>query len=139
MNSRLMARVRVGVGALVLTVAPVAFLASPASARGGTGISATSAATKSFANCSAQFVRSASDIINETNRVCTGGNGFSSLDVWLQFRPLTNPTGGVVPDPACEGSTVVPVFTYTNDPTQNPYIAGTYTSGYFLSNVTYNV
>jgi hypothetical protein len=34
MNSRLMTRVRVGVGAVVLVVAPAAFLATPASASG---------------------------------------------------------------------------------------------------------
>lgn len=120
---------------LGLTALPV----TVASAGGGTGITATPAMTETFASCSAQFVRSASDIINETSRVCTGGNGFSTLDVWLQFRPLANPTGGVVPNSACEGPTVVPVYTYTNDPTTYPNIAGSISSGYFITGVKYNV
>jgi hypothetical protein len=108
---------------------------------GGTGITATPASTVTWAGTyTAQFVRSASGIINETNRVNSAGpqNGWSPYDVRLQFRPLTNPTGGVVPNPACENPAglVTPMFQYTNS---DPAIAGTLTSGYFLPGVTYNV
>jgi hypothetical protein len=123
--------------AAALTVAPTTILISPASAGGGTGIDATSPSTQSFGDCTAQFVRSASDIINETNRNCTDGyNDFSTLDVWLQFRPQTNPTGGVVPNRACSEPTVVPMFPYSNTV---PAISGNVSSGYFIDGVTYNV
>ena len=105
-----------------------------------TGITATPAATKTFGGTySATFVRSASDIINETNRVNSAGaqNGWTSLDVYLQFRPRSNPTGGVVPNPTCDpNGLVTAMFPYTNSDSN---IAGTPTSGYFLPHVTYNV
>lgn len=139
MSSKLMSRLRVGVGAVVLTMAPATLLASPASAGGGTGIKATPASTKTFAvTYSATFVRSASGIINETNRVNSAGaqNGWSSLDVYLQFRPQTNPYGSVIPNPTCDPNGLVATSTYTNT---DPGIAGTNDGGYFLTGVTYNV
>ena len=40
-------------------------------------------------NCTAKFVRSASGIINETNRTCEGDqNPWVEADVTIQFRPL---------------------------------------------------
>lgn len=111
----------------------VAAMASAATAGNGTGITATPASTVTWAGGTAQFVRSASGIINETNRVNTG----DAFPVWLQFRPLTNPTGGVVPNPTCNpnGLVYAPFVWSTTDPA----LVGTPTSGYFLPGVQYNV
>lgn len=143
MRSRLVTRFLVGLGAAALTVAPSAFLAAPASAGGGTGITATPAATKVFGGggWSAQFVRSASGIINETNRVGLGSNpqnGWSTLDVWLQFRPLTGPlgTGNPTPNPACDANTVTAPFAWSN---AEASIGGTPSTGYFIGSNSYNV
>jgi hypothetical protein len=121
----------------------MALLAAPASAGGGTGITATPAATVAFDGgaYSAKFVRSASGIINETNRVevgVTSGNGFGPFDVWLQFRPLTGPsgTGSPTPNSACGSNTVVAPFAYVNT---DPAITGTPTSGYFIGSNPYEV
>ena len=143
MSSRITTRVRVGVAGVVLMVAPLALLASPASAGGGTGITATPAHTVAFDDgaYSAQFVRAASGIINETNRVEIGassGNGFGAFDVWLQFRPLTGPSGGGQPTPnsACGPNTVVAPFVYINTDTS---IGGTPATGYFINSNPYEV
>ena len=82
---------------LAVAVAAVATVgvASSATAGGGTGITATPAATRTWAGHSATFVRSASGIINETNRVnldpAGPQNPWTSADVYLQFRPRLAP------------------------------------------------
>jgi hypothetical protein len=49
-------------------------------------------ATFDSGNCTAKFVRSASGIINESQRKCTGRqNPWADSDVYIQFRPLTGP------------------------------------------------
>src|SRR3954468_10557415 len=98
---------------LAVAVAALAIMAvaSSAFAGGGTGITATPAVSKTFSGTySAKFVRAASGIINETNRVNSDGaqNGWTSADVWLQFRPLTGPNGGnPTPNPACDRTGLV--------------------------------
>ena len=77
---------------LAVAVAAVATMALVGSASAGaTGITATPAATKTWAGHTAKFVRSASGIINETNRVnldpAGAQNPWTSADVYLQFRP----------------------------------------------------
>jgi len=52
--------------------------------------------------------------------------------VWLQFRPTSNPTGGVVPNPTCDPTGLVTQLTYPGD------TDSTTLGGYFLPNVTYN-
>ena len=82
--------------AMVLAVALAVLVAAPAMAAPATGITATHAATVTWEETyTAHFVRSASGIINETNRVNSAGaqNPWTSADVWLQFRPLTGPAG----------------------------------------------
>jgi hypothetical protein len=144
MTSRHLTRFRLWAGVVALTAAPIALAASPASAGGGTGITATSAHTVIFdgGNTSAQFVRSASGIINETNRVglnATTQNPWSSFDVWLQFRPLSGPsgTGSPTPNPACGPNTVIPPFIWSNVGPNS--LSGTTTSGYFIGTNSYNV
>jgi hypothetical protein len=117
--------------------------AATALAGGGTGITATPASVKTFdgGNTSAKFVRSASGIVNETNRIGLNGttqNPWSPYDVTLQFRPLTGPggTGSPTPSAACEGPTVIAPFTFTNG---DPGIGGTTGSGYFIGSNPYNV
>ena len=56
--------------------------------------------------------------------------------MWLQFRPLSNPSGGVVPNPTCDPAGLVTQFHWTNDQST---LTGTASSGYFLTGVTYNV
>lgn len=91
--------------------------------------SAVPASTVSFDNCSATFVRSASGIVNETNRVCDPGpqNPWTDAPVYLQFRPLSS-----TPNPACDPDGLV----------ANPSTAWKNTSpsldGYF-GDGTYNV
>jgi hypothetical protein len=131
---------------LAVAVAAVATVgvASSATAGGGTGITATPAATKTWANHSATFVRSASGIITETNRVnldpAGPQNPWTSADVYLQFRPLTGPTGGSpTPNPACDpNGLVVAPFEFVNNPADTQ-IAGTPSSGYFINGNPYNV
>jgi hypothetical protein len=109
----------------------------------GTGVTATPPATKTWAGAySATFVRSASGIVDETNRGNSAGaqNEWASSDVWLQFRPTSNPTAGngVLPNPDCDpAGLVTPQFTYHGN--TDPELVGTATSGYFLPNVDYNV
>ena len=128
---------------LALFVATMAALVTAVTALGGggTGITATPSSTKTFNETySAKFVRAASGIINETSRINSAGpqNGWSSLDVWLQFRPLTGPlgSGSPTPNPACEGPTVTAPFTYVND---QPSLTGTPATGYFIGSNPYNV
>jgi hypothetical protein len=118
--------------------------AASASAAGGTGITATPAASKTFSGAySATFVRAASGIINETNRINTAGaqNGWTDADVWLQFRPLSGPngTGAPTPNPSCNPAGLVTSFSWSNDPEADPTITGTPTTGYFIGKNPYNV
>jgi hypothetical protein len=74
-------------------------------------------------NCTAKFVRSASGIVNETNRECTGDqNPWVDADVRIQFRPLNG-----TPNPTCDPEGLVTTFVYTNtDPALAQYFpAGT--------------
>ena len=114
---------------LAVAVAALAIVAvaSSALAGGGTGITATPAATKTWAGHQATFVRSASGIINETNRVNLDSagpqNSWTSADVWLQFRPLTGPTGTgttPTPNPNCDPVGLVTSFSWSNDPVADP-------------------
>ena len=109
---------------LAVAVAAVAIMgvAGSALAGGGTGITATPAATTQWAGHQAKFVRAASGIINETNRVnldpAGPQNPWTSADVYLQFRPLTGPngTGSPTPNPACDPNGLVTApFTFVND------------------------
>ena len=116
---------------LAVAVAAVAIMgvAGSALAGGGTGITATPAASKKFSGTySAKFVRSASGIINETNRINAAGpqNGWTSADVWLQFRPLTGPngTGAPTPNPNCDPVGLVTSFSWSNDPVADPNYRG---------------
>jgi hypothetical protein len=143
MTSLRMTRMVVGISASAMLIAPAAFLASPASAGGGTGITATSATTLIFdgGNTSAKFVRAASGIINETNRVGLNGtaqNPWSPFEVYLQFRPLTGPdnTGSPKPNPACDQSGLVTSFTWHNTDTA---LVGTPLLGLFINSNPYNV
>jgi hypothetical protein len=121
---------------LAVLAVGVAAWSSIALAGNGNGITATPASTQGFnGSYSATFVRSASGIINETNRVNSAGpqNGWTSSDVWLQFRPMP----GTPANPTCDPTGLVTApFTYVND---QPSIAGNATSGYFLPGVSYNV
>jgi hypothetical protein len=131
---------------LAVAVSAVAIMgvAGSALAGGGTGITATPAATKTWAgHYQATFVRSASGIINETNRVNldAGGpqNDWTSADVYLQFRPLTGPNGagGPTPNPACDPNGLVTApFKFVNT---DASIGGDATSGYFIKDNPYNV
>ena len=103
---------------------------------GGTGpatagtVEAVPAGSTSFdgTNCTAKFVRSASGIIIETDRACTGSqNPWASADVWLQFRP----TLGKVPNPTCAANTVVAPFLFSTSETG--------LSQWFVSDQVYNV
>ena len=103
-------------------------------AGGGTGITATPAATKTLAGHSATFVRSASGIINETNRVNLDRrpqNAWTSADVYLQFRPTDWPsgTGSPTPNPTCDPVGLVTLRSHVNDNPADPAIAGTPTNG----------
>jgi hypothetical protein len=130
---------------LAVAVAAVAIMgvAGSALAGGGTGITATPAATMKWAGHQAKFVRSASGIINETNRVnldpAGPQNSWTSANVWLQFRPLTGPNGtgtAPTPNPNCDPVGLVTSFSWSND---DQALAGTPTSGYFIRDNPYNV
>lgn len=93
-------------GASVVAVLGVAAVVPAVSAK------AMPARTITFdgGNCTAKFVRSASGIINETNRTCTGEqNPWVDADVTLQFRPLDGK-----PNPECDTEGLVTTFVYTN-------------------------
>jgi len=126
---------------LFVLLAALAAMASigvgSAFAGGGTGITATPAHTATFdgGNCTATFVRSASGIINETNRACQSGqNPWTDANVWLQFRPQTGPTGpgsSPIPNPNCDpNGLVLAPFTFVN---HEGSIGGTPSSGYFIN------
>src|SRR4051794_15077287 len=123
--------------ALFSVLVVTAAWSSVAVAGNGTGITAVPAATRHFAvTYSATFVRSASGIVNETNRTNSpdAQNLWTSSDVWLQFRPTSNPFGGVVPNPTCDpNGLVTPQFTY------HGYTDKLALGGYFIPNVDYNV
>src|SRR3954462_15996528 len=118
--------------ALLAVLVVTAAWSSVAVAGNGTGITAVSASTKSFAGTySATFVRSASGLVNETNRVTSAGaqNPWTSSDVWLQFRPL-----GGVPNLTCDSNGLVTApFSYHGG-TDLPALGG-----YFTDGVDYNV
>jgi hypothetical protein len=101
-------------GASVVAVIGVAGMATQAEAK------AVPARTITFENgtCSAKFVRSASGIVNETNRECQGDqNPWVDGDVRLQFRPLDGK-----PNPACDPEGLVTTFTWSNtDPALAEY------------------
>ena len=130
------------ISAFILASMLAGVVAAPAMAAPATGITATPAATVTWAGTyTATFVRSASGIINETNRTNSAGaqNNWTNADVWLQFRPLTGPggTGSPTPNPNCNPMGLVTApFTYVNS---DPAIAGTPTSGYFIGSNPYNV
>ena len=93
-------------GASVLAVFGVAGFVPAASAK------AVPARTITFENgtCTAKFVRSASGIVNETNRTCEGDqNPWVDADVRLQFRPLDGK-----PNPTCDPEGLVTTFVWTN-------------------------
>ena len=131
---------------LAVLVVGVAASSSIALAGNSSNVTATPASTQTFDgdNTQAQFVRAASGIINETNRVGLHGttqNPWSPYDVSVQFRPLTGPggTGSPTPNPACEGPTVVAPFTFVNNSNADAAISGTATNGYFIRSNPYNV
>ncbi len=130
------------ISAFILASMLAAVVAAPAMAAPATGITATPAASVTWAGTyTATFVRSASGIINETHRTNSAGaqNNWTNADVWLQFRPLTGPdgTGSPTPNPNCNPMGLVTApFTYVNS---DPAIAGTTTSGYFIGSNPYNV
>lgn len=70
----------------------------------------------------ATFVRSASGIVNETNRVNLNGgaqNPWSPYDVWIQFRPLYS-----TPNPACDETGLVTDYSHdwsNHDPQLTTY------------------
>lgn len=86
-------------------------------------------------NCTAKFVRSASGIVNETNRECTGDqNPWVDADVRLQFRPLNGK-----PNPACDPEGLVTTFVWSNtDPALADYFpaGGQYNACVYLENPT---
>ena len=116
-----------------------AVLSSIALAGNNNVITATPPTTQKWAGSySATFNRSASGIVNETNRVNSAGpqNGWTSSDVWIQFRPTSNPTaGGVVPNSTCDPAGLVTQLTYNATASNDTTLI---TSGYFLPNVNYN-
>ena len=90
---------------------------------------AVPARTVTFENgtCSAKFVRSASGIVNETSRTCTGDqNPWVEGDVRLQFRPLDGK-----PNPTCDPEGLVTTFVWSNT---DPALAR-----YFPEGTQYNV
>ena len=96
------------------------------SAQGGTAVKAGTA-TFGGNDCTATFVRSASGIINETNRNCISGdhNGY-----YLQFRPVVG-----TPNPACDPVGLVLSFPFTNtEASLDPwFVAGkTYNACFYL-------
>jgi hypothetical protein len=132
---------------LAALAALAAIVAGSALAGNSAGVSATPNQTVKMTSwtCTANFNRSASGIVNETNRQdasgCTGIPGGSSTLV--QFRPTTAPDGHSAPqaDPTCPATASgMPLFDgtmqYVNP---DPVLAGSATSGYFLPGVTYNV
>jgi hypothetical protein len=91
--------------------------------KGGTAIPATTV-TFDGGRCTATFVRSASGIINETNRVCQGDDPFAGAK--LQFRPING-----TPNPSCDpdGLLVAPFTFSTTEASLVP----------FFGSQTYNV
>jgi hypothetical protein len=86
------------VGLAVVAGAASALASMGVAEAGSTKSSAVPAGTAAFDNggCSAQFVRSASGIVNETNRACD--NPWApGYQVVVQFRPLVG-----TPNPACD-------------------------------------
>ena len=117
---------------VTFALAGAGIAANVASAGGGTGITATPAAYKTWAGTyTAKFVRAASGIINETNRTNSDPSGhqndWTSADVYLQFRPLIGPgTGSPTPNPACDPNGLVTApFRFVNNAVVDPSIGGT--------------
>lgn len=128
--------------AILLLATLAASVAVPALAAPSTGITSTSSASITWdGTYTARFTRSASGIINESSRVNSAGaqNPWTSADVYLQFRPLTGPSGSgdPIPNPNCDpNGLVTPAFTYVNSVAA---LAGTTTSGYFIGSNPYRV
>lgn len=115
----------------VLAAGLVASMVAPALAKGPDGSGeAVPAATLEFEDCEAKFVRSASNIVNETERVCDGAqNPWTTEDVWLQFRPLDGR-----PDPSCDPEGLVHSFAWQS----NAGGAGEPLADYLPSGTWYN-
>jgi hypothetical protein len=90
----------------VFFVVAVSFIFAATAAYGGQG-TAVPAGTATFSGCTATFVRSASGIVNETNRVCPDGaqNPWASANVYLQFRPING-----TPNSNCDPNGLVTSF-----------------------------
>jgi hypothetical protein len=103
-------KLRIVLGMLfILTLTVGAFAQGNKGGNSGNKGGGATQATITFGDCTARFVRSASGIINETNRTCEFF-GFDGEDVKIQFRPLEG-----TPNPACDPEgLIVPVFTYNN-------------------------
>ena len=110
---------------MIMMVCVLAFTSAAFAQKGKTDKKAVPAGTVTFAGgtCTAKFVRSASGIVNETNRDCSF---FGYENVKIQFRPVDG-----TPNPSCDTfGLLVPSFTFTNTETSlAPY----------FGNQTYNV
>ncbi len=112
---------------MMLVFLAFVFIASTAFAAQGTAVPA-STLTFDGGNCTAKFVRSASGIINETNRKCgPPQNPWTSLDVYLQFRPV-----GGTPNPDCDPTGLV-TQQFEFSTTETPLTT------YFFPGAPYNV
>lgn len=113
--------------AIVGIAGTAALLTGAGAATAASNTTAVPAGTAGFApaGCTAQFVRSASGIINETSRTgCPVPDGVTAgTAIWLQFRP----TVGKVPNPTCDSDVVRAPFVFSTteaslskwfDPTQ---------------------
>jgi hypothetical protein len=117
--------------ALIAAVAGASFLT------GAAGAAAVPAQTLDFGpgypGCSAQFVKSNSGIINETNRTASCGDigGWVSSNLKVQFRPVNG-----TPNPTCDSAGLIFAigsYTFTNPPYSAALVS------LFGSGVQYNV
>jgi hypothetical protein len=120
---------------LVFFVVAVTFMFAATAAFAGTtnGGTAVPAGTATFSGCTARFVRSASGIVNETNRVCPNAaqNPWASADVYLQFRPING-----TPNSNCDpNGLVTPQFNWSLVQESNDIAV----LGKWFGTVTYNV
>jgi hypothetical protein len=121
LNRRIKMKIRI----MIMMVCVLAFTSAAFAQKGKTDKKALPAQTITFngGTCTAKFVRSASGIINETNRDCAFG---PYQDVKVQFRPVDG-----TPNPECDPEGLLyPSFQYTNT---DPAIAS------YFGNTTYNV
>jgi hypothetical protein len=118
---------------LALVAGAAATLASTgvAAAGNGTGITAVPAGSGTWGNCSGTFVRSASGIVNETNRVCGTGDSEDiatyGAPVYVQFRPQ-----GGTPNAACDPAGLIRVIVYPGSSDQSTL------GKWFIPTTTYN-